>query len=160
MDGATIRATCPTCHSSLRIPAAWAGQVVKCKKCGSGVRTKLPGSAAAPLSLDDAEPNGHAEHFAPTSGSPFAEIEPVGRATRENPFEGPEHAHPAPGYYPNVHFPPGMPPGYPYPMPPGYPAAGYPYPMPPGYAAPPLGYGPPPGYPYPIPPGYPQPATY
>ena len=147
MDAATIRATCPNCQSTLRIPTAWAGQVVKCKKCGSGVRTIA--SAPEPLSLDDAEQHGHADHFVPAGGSPFEELRTAGSTARENPFEGGEHAPPAhAGYPPQGYYPYAPPPGYPYAPPPGYPPA------------PPMGYGPPPGYPYPMPPGYPQPMAY
>ncbi|HEY3787359.1 MAG TPA: hypothetical protein VGL71_00835 [Urbifossiella sp.] len=189
MDAATIRATCPKCQSSLRIPAAWAGQVVKCKKCGSGVRTRAqaapavppPQAPPAPMSLDDAEQNGHAANYpAPAQqfGSPFVGMTPPKRPVVDNPFDedgeeltltdplAPPRGYPAsPGLT-------GMPPGYPYAAPPGYPAAGYPYPMPPGYAAMPPGYpapppgyvgtlpAQPPGYPYPMPPGYPQPIGY
>jgi predicted Zn finger-like uncharacterized protein len=140
MDAATIRATCPNCRTSLRIPAAWAGQVVKCKKCGSSVKIGTPaGMHPEPLSLDDAQTNCPA-----TPGSPFGELAPAPR-TLDNPFEGEVHPEPAPGYYPSGYHSP-VPPGY------AYPAQG-------GYA-PPAGYAPPPGYPYPSPPGYSQPAAY
>ena len=161
MEAATIRATCPNCQSTLRIPAAWAGQVVKCKKCGSGVRTVAGATPPASPVQGEAHQHGHAEHFAPAaSGSPFDELSPAAAGRRENPFEGEEHAPPPyAGYPPQGYYPP---PGYLYPMPPGYgaPPPGYPYPMPPGYPAPPMGYAPPPGYPYPMPPGYPPPGAY
>src|SRR5438067_1078229 len=56
----TVRATCPTCRSSLRIPAEWVGQAVRCKKCGAVVRSKPKADAPAGLppadvfELDDA----------------------------------------------------------------------------------------------------------
>ena len=61
MDAATIRATCPNCQATLRIPAEWAGQVVKCKKCGSGVRTVAPiapAPAANAFAIEAAESHG------------------------------------------------------------------------------------------------------
>ncbi|MFO0849304.1 MAG: caspase family protein [Gemmataceae bacterium] len=43
----TVRATCPGCSASLRIPADWAGRPVRCKKCGATVRAKSGGRPAA-----------------------------------------------------------------------------------------------------------------
>lgn len=146
MDAGVIRATCPKCQSTLRIPAAWAGQVVKCKKCGSGVRTVAPAPMPA-VSPEDTPPNGHLPHHIPQPNA-FADIGParVTREAQDNPFDGPEHA---------------LPPGYPYAPPPGYgyaPPPGYAYPPAPGYPyAPPQGYDPA-AYPQPYPPAsYPQP---
>src|SRR5687767_12048477 len=51
----TVRATCPKCQTTLRIPAQWVGQAVKCKKCGTVVRSK-PRSGDAPMP----QPNGTA----------------------------------------------------------------------------------------------------
>ncbi|MFO0805760.1 MAG: c-type cytochrome domain-containing protein [Gemmataceae bacterium] len=129
MDAATIRATCPKCQAALRIPAAWAGQVVKCKKCGSGVRTVAPAAPAA-VSSEDTPPNGHVPPV-PHPPNAFADIGPsyAPKPARDNPFEGDEPPAPMPGY---------------------------PYAPPQGYGAPPPGYGyaPPPGYAYPPPHGY------
>jgi predicted Zn finger-like uncharacterized protein len=163
MDSGTIRATCPNCHAALRIPAAWAGHVVKCKKCGSGVRTVAPVPATPQpqpvFSLDDAEQPDSEKQVYQEGGDDFADLGPA-RASRDNPFEGPEHAAPPPGYHPGYYPPPGypypLPPGYSYPVPPGYgamPPAGYPYPMPPSYPAPaaPAAYEPPPAYQPPAP---------
>src|SRR5262245_37779334 len=36
----TVRATCPKCRSTLRIPTLWVGQMVRCKKCHAVVRSK------------------------------------------------------------------------------------------------------------------------
>lgn len=154
---ATFRATCPSCQAGLKIPAKWAGQAVKCKKCGAVVRTKAPAAgkpAPEPLPLPEE--------------SPFTDMSAgAGRPAAYNPFDpatgggAPPPAYdPASGYHPAAYSAP--PPGYPYPLPPGYhPPAGYPYPLPPGYAPPPgYAYPAPPGYPYPVPPGYPQPAPY
>ena len=73
---ATIRATCPNCQTGLKIPAKWAGQAVKCKKCGAVVRTKAADAAdpAAPLPLPADEP------------SPFAGMENTA-SPRYNPFD-------------------------------------------------------------------------
>lgn len=138
---ATIRATCPSCSAGLKIPAKWAGQAVKCKKCGAVVRTKAAGDTpapGAPAPLDLPPEN------------EFAGLN-TARPAAFNPFDPDTGgvAPPAPAYDPAAYY--GPPPGYGYPAPPGYgPPPGYPYPMPPGY-------GPPPGYPYPMPPGYPYP---
>src|SRR5580692_10301520 len=58
---AIVRATCPTCGTGLRIPAQWVGQAVKCKKCGSVVRSKPKDEKDQALSLDATTPppNGH-----------------------------------------------------------------------------------------------------
>lgn len=42
----TVRATCPGCSASLRIPTDWSGRPVRCKKCGATVRAKSGGQAA------------------------------------------------------------------------------------------------------------------
>lgn len=172
---ATIRATCPSCNAGLKIPAKWAGQAVKCKKCGAVVRTKAASDTptpGAPAPLDLPPDNDFAGLNArPLSFNPF-DPETGGTAPPPPAYDPAAYYGPPPGYgYP---APPGYgpPPGYPYPMPPGYgPPPGYPYPMPPGYPYPmPPGYGPPPGYPQPAPydpaaagypqPGYPHPAPY
>lgn len=77
----TMRATCPNCRSTLKIPVAWAGHPVKCKKCGAVVRTKA--AAATPAA------NGHVP--AATVPSPFADLAPAGRPAPAayNPFEAP-----------------------------------------------------------------------
>jgi len=137
MDASTIRATCPACQSTLRIPAAYAGQVVKCKKCGSAMRVAAP--EEAPPESPAAEPTVQ-DDFALQGANDFSGLS-RSRGSRENPFDSgsEEQPSPLPGYQPPA---PGYYPGYPYPMPPaGYgPPPGYPYPMPPA------GYGPPPGY--------------
>jgi len=126
MDAPTVRAACPNCQTPLRIPAAWAGQVVKCKKCGSGVRVR---SGAAPIPQPVPQP-------APPAVSAFADMRPAAPAN-DNPFDDPPPAYNGNGYTAPV-------PAYPYPVPPGAPAvatypappAGYPYPMPAGYPQP------------------------
>ena len=168
---ATIRATCPNCQSSLKIPAQWAGQPVKCKKCGAVVRTKGP--AGEQPGVSNPAPLGGAGGYPvdPHAGAaaPFADFNRPPSAGVYNPFEGEPAApaHPV-AYDPNGYYPPApngaypVPTGYPYPIPPGYQAAippGYPYPLPPGYGPPP-GYAPAPGYE--APPqgyGYPQPGA-
>lgn len=170
---ATMRATCPTCQSALKIPAEWAGQPVKCKKCGAVVRTKArtgePANGADPAQFDFAAqaaaepfplpaPAAEPQPAAPPGAAAFAELTPLSTAPRYNPFEESQPA-PTPLVMYDPHTGQPLPPGYPYPYPypypmPGYPAAGYPYPYPPGYPAPM-----PPGYPYPMPPGYPPPAA-
>lgn len=155
---ATIRATCPKCQSALKIPAQWAGQPVKCKKCGAVVRTR-PKAAPPPAAAAPATPpgtpgtNGHpvpAHGHAPQP-SPFSELGPAAPAPIYNPFEDQPATHDANGYATPVMT--GMPPGYPYPVPPGYaPPAGYSYPVPQGYPQP-VGY---PAQAYPPP--QPQPA--
>ncbi|HUR53031.1 MAG TPA: hypothetical protein VMZ71_02790 [Gemmataceae bacterium] len=176
MDG-SLRATCPRCRSSLRIPAQWVGQTVKCKNCGAVVRSKLkPGVAIDGGEMDSeiveglplgAMPTPEVVDAAPL-GSPFDEMGKTLRAANENPFDShhdahaPQHIHDLGGFdpatapqspdHPMAGF--GPQPGYD-PSAAGYaPPPGYPYPIPPG---PPAGYGPPPGYPYPAPPGYPYP---
>lgn len=106
MDAPTIRAACPNCQAQLRIPAAWAGQVVKCKKCGSAVRVRAHGDGSQSIPRPNPIPQP-----VPLSqpASPFTDMGPA-QAPRGHAFE----AAPAAGYsYP--------PPGYPYPMPAGYP---------------------------------------
>lgn len=180
----TVRATCPKCQTALRIPAAWVGQAVKCKKCGATVRSKArdgsapddtapsaalpPAGPAQPNAFDFSQPaeEGDDDFFGfPQQPAPAPAPVPA-------PVAGPAPtAYPAPGAYPappaldanGYPIPPAYapPPGYPappagYPAPPGYPAAAYP--LPPGYPAPPPGYPyPPAGYPYAPPPGYPMP---
>src|SRR5882757_589953 len=106
---ATIRATCPTCQSPLKIPAKWAGQAVKCKKCGAVVRTKPRDDGpvqSSPFNLDDDQPSelpgfvpvDHpnsvipAPHYqeqpqTPMGSGACAGLETPGSAPRENPFE-------------------------------------------------------------------------
>ena len=157
---ATIRATCPNCQSTLKIPAQWAGQPVKCKKCGAVVRTKGASHPAAGGPAAQPGTGGH-EPLAPTGGA-FTDLTTPAAAPVYNPFEADGPAYPPP-YDPNAYHPAAphsgypAPPGYPYPVPPGYP-----YPLPPGYGPPPgygapTGYAPPPGYEA-APPGYPYPA--
>ena len=186
---ATVRATCPTCGTGLRIPARWVGQAVKCKKCGSIVRSKpkaegydaeVTGSTeTSPLDSTPA-PNGHAAPAANVGAFDFSSPsedndvfplpEPVGPPGQDaggfDPFASEEQQQPQqpPAGMPGYPYP--MPPGYPHPgayaPPPGYPypAPGYPYPMPPGYGPPGgPGYGPPGSYPMP-PGGYPMPPGY
>jgi hypothetical protein len=170
---ATIRATCPSCRSSLKIPAQWAGQAVKCKKCGAVVRTKTKPPSPAAGTTEAARLDVTGTHTPPAAAVPapphFAGMTPPALAAPTpvyKPFDPAGEPVPQPlPYDPNAYLnpPPNgaypVPPGaYPYPAPPaapGYPAAGYPYPAPPGYPAPV-----PPGYPYPIPPSYPQPVGY
>lgn len=142
---ATIRATCPQCQSSLKIPATWAGQAVKCKKCGSVVRTKAPAAPAAGPTLAATPLDSTVPAVTPAaygSPDPFADLGPAARAAKSNPFEAgaahPANGEPAP-YFPPVVPAPAVAPGY-YPPPAaGYaapPAQDYPYPVPasPAYA--------------------------
>jgi len=146
---ATIRATCPQCHSALKIPAQWAGQAVKCKKCGAVVRTKARAAGtAASAALDKTTVAG------PT---PFAGMSaaPVPTPPAYNPLDnGPALYQPAAydtkGFTPHTPYgDPPVAPAYPYPAPAAaYPAAGYPalqysYPAPGGYAHPAPAYPPP-----------------
>lgn len=176
----TVRATCPKCQSTLRIPAQWLGKAVKCKKCGALVRSKAKEQSGPD---DTATSAPLPQPAAPTAldHNPFSFDQP---AEGDDDFLGlpqPAAPAPAPAAYPvpvydanGYPLPPGYAPpsGYPAP-PPGYPAPAAGYPVPPGYPAPPPGYpyppapgypyAPPPGYPapppgYPVPPGYPQPA--
>ena len=52
----TVRATCPQCQTVLRIPSQWVGQAVKCKKCGSVVRSKPRGDGITETSHLDNTP--------------------------------------------------------------------------------------------------------
>ncbi|HEV3436140.1 MAG TPA: hypothetical protein VG122_02200, partial [Gemmata sp.] len=172
---ATVRAICPKCRTGLRIPAQWIGQAVKCKKCGSVVRSKPKGDGQTPKTNDTAEaasldatprPNGHYDvngQPAPlANGNAFDFSQPAPNDADNNPFPLPEPiASPEPLPLPdgldplggiggdNVQPAPAMP-GYPHPMPPGYPPPG-------AYGPPGYPYPMPPGYPYPMPPGYPPP---
>ncbi|MBP3957072.1 hypothetical protein J8F10_17530 [Gemmata sp. G18] len=158
----TVRATCPKCQASLRIPAEWIGQAVKCKQCGALVRTKArpsggssAGNAPKPVPVPppvldiDLPPDD--ELYQQPGPAPQPALDATGAPIP------PGYPYPAPPGYPAPH------PGYPagaYPVAPGYPAPppGYPYGPPPGYPYAPTGYAPPPaGYPHPVPPGYPQP---
>ncbi|MDB5306869.1 MAG: hypothetical protein JWO38_1071 [Gemmataceae bacterium] len=131
---ATIRATCPKCQSTLKIPAQWAGQAVKCKKCGAVVRTKSP--AATPPAPNPGM--GTTGMPVPSYGiasvpSPFDDLAPPAPApvVRYNPFDSAPHVPPV--------AQPVQPP-YPYPVP-AHPGAAYPYPVAPGYPQP-AGYDP------------------
>jgi hypothetical protein len=165
MDG-TVRATCPTCQSSLRIPAQWIGQAVRCKKCGAVVRSKPRADAPAELpppnafDLDDApQPaaaGGGFEDMVLPSRSPAPGVddlfqdhpeppqpqhngEPFGQLGNPPAAEGSYNPFATPHPEAQPQAPPAAPPpGYPYPVPPGYP---HPFPTA--------------GYPYPLPPGYP-----
>ena len=173
----TVRATCPKCRTSLRIPAQWVGQAVKCKKCGAIVRSKpkndddtprpVSNGTAVAAPLDQTVPTNAFDFVKPAAeDDPFPLPEPIAPTEADNGPLGNFGSAPAPAPQPQP--PQAQPqPGYPYPMPPGYapppgyPYAppGYPYPAPPGY--PPGAYAPPPGYPYPMPPGYaPPPGAY
>lgn len=167
---ATVRATCPKCGTGLKIPAEWVGQAVKCKKCGSVIRSKPksggPAQGATGTSevppLDAAAPRPNVPPAPAPNGNAFDFSQPKpSQETDPFPLPLPEQT-PNAGFDPLGGFgadhaqqPPVQPapamPGYPYPVPPGYP--------PPGAYAPPAGYPYPvqPGYPYPVPPGYPQP---
>ena len=186
----TVRATCPTCRSPLRIPAEWVGQAVRCKKCGAVVKSKPRTDTSAPVQtpgpvvfeLDDAP------HPPPAAanGDGFDDLVMPGRGAAPGPDDlfrdhpdqqpqplplPPDHGtepfgqlgtRPAEAYNP---FTASQPEAAPQAPPPGYP-----YPVPPGYPHPypaagypypvPPGYPPHPGYPYPVPPGYPPPYGY
>ena len=97
---ATVRATCPGCRQPLRIPAEMLGKPVRCKKCGTVVRSKAPANAGPqPFSLDDPEPEA---------------LHP--QAVAYN------HAAFAPGAVPQYAAQAGHPSAYPYAPPAGYPA--------------------------------------
>ena len=127
----SVFATCPGCREVLRIPATWADKAVKCKKCGSVVRSTektVPAADASSTAFKFDESEAGADPVAPTIAA--AAIPPA--------------------YGPPPVQPQAIPHGYPY-APPGYP---YPAPGQPAYAPTPYGYAPPPGYPG-APPGYP-----
>lgn len=48
MASASVRATCPGCQHQLRIPRELLGQPVKCKKCGTIIRSKAKGDSPTP----------------------------------------------------------------------------------------------------------------
>ena len=118
---ATVRATCPKCRSTLRIPAQWLGQAVKCKKCGTVVRSKTPNptNGAAPAA---------AAWWLPETGEPV--MPPAAVPYPAQPVAVPP-GYPAPAAY-------GVPPAYPYapPTDPLHPIAVQPYQVPPAYADP------------------------
>ena len=166
----TVRATCPKCRTVLKIPAQWVGQAVKCKKCGSIVRSR-PKASDTPLP----QANGTAEATANGQQAPAENAFDFSKkVAADQDWPIPEPLVPPAPEQPNQFDPtagadgsaqpaqpvPGMP-TYPYPVPPGYPPPGA-YGMPPGYPyAPPPGYPyPAPGYGYPVPPGYAPPAGY
>lgn len=131
-----VRATCPVCGSSLRIPAAYLGQAVKCKKCGSVVRTKAKASETPPSPIDTAPPVPMLIPGTVPPPVPTAYPAPIPGFDLDNldldspaPVQAP---YPVPAPYPG---PPavGYPAGYPaaYPAPPAYPPQHYPYPNPP-----------------------------
>jgi hypothetical protein len=169
----TVRATCPQCQTGLRIPSQWLGQAIKCKKCGTVVRTKARGGEGADSAAHlerTQSPSGHTADVDPTA---FDFNQGADEGDGMFPGQGGAPEYPADnGFDPtggaDVSSQPAAPPqpvapppGYPYPMPPGYPPGaygappGYPYAPPPGYP-----YGPPPGYPPPGMPGYPPPGAY
>ena len=149
----SVFATCPGCQEVLRIPSTWADKAVKCKKCGSVVRSTgqvVPANVAPSNAFAFDPPEMALDPPAPFV--PAAETPPTISAP---PVYGPPPKQPqtvVPGGYPY-----GPPPGYPYqPAQPGYAPTPYGYASPPGYP------GAPPGYPYAPPPGYPgaPPAGY
>jgi len=87
MSSSSVRAICPGCQNPLRIPRELLGQPVKCKQCGTIVRTKAPPqSAAVPV------PAGY-----PQAAVPVPAVYPQGQA------------------YPQAAAPYAPPPGYGYP---------------------------------------------
>jgi Caspase domain len=46
-----VRANCPGCQTTLRIPSDWADRPVKCKKCGSVVRAVATTATNAPVAV-------------------------------------------------------------------------------------------------------------
>jgi predicted Zn finger-like uncharacterized protein len=136
---AVMRATCPSCKSSLRIPAQWAGQAVKCKKCGTVVRTKA--SASNPPAAPPPPPAAAPVPPAPLTVPTYHPSDPTAEATGPLPQAAPN------GYAPPAYAPPAAP-GYGYPAAPGYPSPDPGYPS--ATDAPP--------YPYPAPAAPPAPA--
>src|SRR4051812_20740404 len=76
----TVQAVCPGCQHPLRIPREHLGKSVKCKKCGTVVRTKAKpdgdsarhqpvGAAAA---VPPAYPNGAVPYSPPPAAPPAA----------------------------------------------------------------------------------------
>lgn len=74
MSSSTVRATCPGCQRSLRIPRELLGQPVKCTKCGTVVRSKakvdsptpagpMPAAYPAPV------PHGYPQAYYPQPGA-------------------------------------------------------------------------------------------
>jgi hypothetical protein len=136
----TVRAACPKCHTSLKIPPDWFGKNVKCKKCGCVFQVKRKPAEVPPAAESTAPPPAApvkaaavlpatpipatAVPAAPISGTPLPAASPV---PANSPFPTPAY----PGYSP------AMMPGYPYPATPGYayaPLPGYSHPV----AAPPV----------------------
>ena len=175
----TVRATCPQCQTGLRIPSQWLGQAIKCKKCGTVVRTKARndgGDSAA--NLDQTQTTNGRTADVDHGAFDFNGAADEGDGTfpgQESPAADNGWSNPAAGAAAPPLQPVAPPPGYPYPVPPGYPPPGagaygappgypyappgYPYAPPPGFPPgapgypPPGAYGAPPGYPYPVPPG-------
>src|SRR5437016_5373856 len=118
----TVRATCPKCRTTLKIPAQWLGQAVKCKKCGAVVRSKP--AAQANGTVQTPPPAANAFDFAqpaPKANGDWPLPEPLipAEAIPDNRFDPTGGADAA--AQPPAQPVPGMP-GYPYPVPPGYPA--------------------------------------
>lgn len=110
-----VRAVCPQCRSRLRIPVAWVGQMVRCTKCRSVMRSKARRAPSGP-------PGTPPVYYPPPAAQPLP-LDPL-------PFPAPAAAMPA---YPQpVLYPPAVGTGYPQPVP----VAPYPGSVPPGYAQP------------------------
>jgi hypothetical protein len=114
-----VRATCPECRSALRIPARWAGQVVRCKKCGAVMRSK-PRPAAAPFPAGATQPSAAYPQPLPASGNAFDFDQP---SEADNHFPGfpaaPSPYAPPAVAYPAAPSPYAPPPGHPQPVPAG-----------------------------------------
>src|SRR5947209_19586680 len=84
---AVVQATCPGCKKTLRIPAEWARQAIRCKHCGAVLNAKssakpkpAPAQAAAPPPVRRAVTTGPTRPPAPgvsadVTATPFAELD-------------------------------------------------------------------------------------
>src|SRR5262245_54084405 len=56
----TLVAPCPGCRQPLRLPAEWVGQLLRCKKCGTGLQARPRAAAPVPATPPAAPPAGPA----------------------------------------------------------------------------------------------------
>lgn len=82
---AVVQATCPGCKSTLRIPADWLHQAIRCKQCGTVLQARKPAPAPTPAPSRKAVPVAKAVpapavepaatvRAAPANGSPFGDL--------------------------------------------------------------------------------------
>lgn len=112
-----VRAVCPQCQSRLRIPAGWVGQLVRCKKCSSVMRSKARSPQVVPLLAQPAaapqpqllNPGPMPQPPELTQPNPYLTTHPFGDGT-----------YPVPQPVPTAAYPYAAPPAYPQPV--AYPA--------------------------------------